>query len=144
KQFLKSLSSHLYPVFQSLVLAVILMFAVISGAIFEEKGQAASPKAKRELLLMDRKIAAGTPGLFPSHQATMVNPDVQLKLIFKNAPRVGTKGKIRIYDAADDQVVDTLDLSIPPGPTKPVDPAIRAKNYLAFPYPYARAKRPTN
>ena len=41
-------------------------------------------------------------------------------------------------------LVDTLDLAIPPGPTKPVDPAVRAKNYLAFPYPYARTKRPTN
>jgi pectinesterase len=37
-----------------------------------------------------------------------------------------------------------LDLSIPPGPTKPVDPAVRAKEYLAFPYPYARESRPTN
>ena len=35
-------------------------------------------------------------------------------------------------------------MSIPPGPTKPVDPAVRAKNYLAFPYPYARTSRPTN
>ena len=82
--------------------------------------------------------------LFPRDQATMVNPDVQLKLTFKSAPRVGTAGKIRIYDAASGRVVDTLDLSIPPGPTKPVDPAVRAKNYLAFPYPYARLSRPTN
>src|SRR6185369_11242543 len=59
-------------------------------------------------------------------------------------PLIGTSGKIRIYDAADDRVVDTLDMSIPAGPTKPVDPAVRAKNYLAFPYPYARDRRPTN
>ncbi len=73
----------------------------------------------------------------------MVNPDVQLKLTFKSKPRVGTKGMIRIVDSSG-RVVDTLDMSIPPGPTKPVDPAVRAKNYLSFPYPYDRASRPTN
>lgn len=82
--------------------------------------------------------------LFPRDGATMVNPDVQLKLTFKSVPKVGTSGKIRIYDAANASVVDTLDLSIPPGPTKPVEPAVRAKNYLSFPYPYARTSRPTN
>src|SRR5437870_5486717 len=82
--------------------------------------------------------------LFPANRATMVNPDVQLTLTFKEPPRIGTSGTIRIYDAADDRLVDTLDMSIPPGPTKPVDPAIRAKNYLAFPYPYDRDSRPTN
>jgi hypothetical protein len=82
--------------------------------------------------------------LFPRDQATMVNPDVQLKLTFKEVPRVGTSGQIRIYDASDDRLVDVLDLSIPPGPKEPVDPAIRAKDYLAFPYPYARTSRPTN
>jgi pectin methylesterase-like acyl-CoA thioesterase len=74
----------------------------------------------------------------------MVNPDVQLKLTFKAVPQVGTAGQIRIYDAADDRLVDTLDLSIPPGPTQPVDPAVRAKDYLSFPYPYSRTSRPTN
>src|ERR1043166_6850943 len=82
--------------------------------------------------------------LFPRDGATMVNPDVQLKLTFNSTPRVGSSGKIRIIDAANGRVVDTLDMSIPPGPTKPVDPAIRAKNYLSFPYPYARTTRPTN
>src|SRR6476469_8753402 len=79
-------------------------------------------------------FAIATPAaaqiLFPANKATMVNPDVQLKLAFKETPHVGTSGKIRIYDAADDRVVDTLDMSIPAGPTKPVDPAVRAKNYL--------------
>jgi pectinesterase len=94
-------------------------------------------------------VACGAAGataqtLFPPHQATMVNPDVQLAITFKQAPLVGNRGKIRIYDAADDRLVDTLDMSIPPGPTKPVDPAVRAKDYLAFPYPYARSARPTN
>lgn len=82
--------------------------------------------------------------LFPLDKAEMVNPDVKLKLTFKGVPRIGTTGKIRIYDAADNRLVDTLDMSIPPGPIKPVDSAIRAKDYLSFPYPYQRTKRPTN
>ena len=96
------------------------------------------------VLLFAIATSAAAQVLFPADRATMVNLDVQLKLTFKEPPLVGTSGKIRIYDAADDRVVDTLDMSIPAGPTKPVDPAVRAKNYLAFPYPYARDRRPTN
>ena len=82
--------------------------------------------------------------LFPRDKSVSVNPDVQLKLTFKSVPKIGKSGKIRIYDAADNRLVDTLDLSIPAGPAKPVDPAVRAKDYLAFPYPYERTARPTN
>ncbi|PWT93499.1 MAG: carbohydrate esterase [Blastocatellia bacterium] len=82
--------------------------------------------------------------LFPSDQSTMINPDVQLKLTFNDVPRAGAHGQIRIYDAVNDQLVDVLDMSIPPGPTQPVDPAVRAKEYLSFPYPYSRTSRPTN
>ena len=93
-------------------------------------------------LVLTATAAAQT--LQPSDQATMVNPDVQLKLTFTQTPRIGTSGTVRIYDAADNRLVDMLDLGIPPGPTDPVDPAIRAKNYLGFPYPYTRTSRPTN
>jgi len=96
------------------------------------------------LIFLSASISATSQVLFPADTASMVNPDVQLKLTFMAAPRVGSKGKIRIFDAADDRLVDALDMSIPPGPTKPVDPAIRAKNYLAFPYRYERNSRPTN
>jgi pectin methylesterase-like acyl-CoA thioesterase len=82
--------------------------------------------------------------LFPADQATRINPDAQLKITFAAVPRVGSSGSSRIYDAADGRLVDALNLSIPPGPTDPVDSAVRAKNYLAFPYPYARTSRPTN
>jgi pectinesterase len=97
------------------------------------------------LLVFAASVApAGAQTLFPADQATGVNPDVQLKLTLEGEPRAGTSGKIVIHDAADGHVVDTLDMSIPPGPTQPVDRAIRAKNYLAFPYPYTRSSRPTN
>src|SRR6185295_2306041 len=96
------------------------------------------------LLVFSIGFRANAQTLFPLDGATMVNPDVQLKLTFKSKPRVGASGTIRIYDATSGRVVDTLDMSVPPGPTKPVDPAVRAKNYLSFPYPYDRASRPTN
>lgn len=80
----------------------------------------------------------------PTDKATLVNPDVQLKLTFSEVPTIGKSGKIRVYDAADDRLVDMLDMSIPPGPSRPVDPAVRAKDYLKFPYPYERTSRPTN
>ncbi|MFT3742901.1 MAG: pectinesterase family protein [Pyrinomonadaceae bacterium] len=92
-------------------------------------------------------LAAGSAAsqtLFPADKAKMVNPDVQLKLTFKDVPTIGKSGKVRVYDASNDKLVDTLDLSIAPGPTKPVDPAIRAKDYLKFAYPYERTSRPTN
>jgi pectinesterase len=89
-------------------------------------------------------VLAAIVSLLPADQATGVNPDVQLEMIFAGEPHAGTSGKIVIHDAADGRVVDTLDMSIPAGPTQPVDRAIRAKSYLAFPYPYARSSRPTN
>jgi len=53
----------------------------------------------------------------PENRAKNINPDTQLKLTFPSEPILGNSGMIRIYDAADDRLVDSLDLSIPPGPT---------------------------
>lgn len=130
-----ALSNHRLAVF-GLIAAGLL----IGGVFKDQKVASAAAQVEKKT----RQTGPADPALFPVHRATMVNPDVQLKLTFPDTPRVGTKGKVRIIDAADDRLVDTLDLSIPPGPVKPVDPAIRAKNYLAFPYPYGRNKRATN
>lgn len=54
---------------------------------------------------------------FPADKAKEVNPDTHLVLTFPSEPTLGNSGQIRIYDAADDRLVDLLDLSIPPGPT---------------------------
>jgi pectinesterase len=78
---------------------------------------------------------------FPRHKAANVNPDTHLKLTFQNAPRLGSSGKIRIYDAADDRLVDVLDLSIPPGPAAPT-PSPDA-TYTPVPYEYV-SERFTN
>jgi pectinesterase len=53
---------------------------------------------------------------FPANKATGVNPDTHLVLTFASSPTLGKSGQIRIYDAADHSLTDTLDLSIPAGP----------------------------
>jgi pectin methylesterase-like acyl-CoA thioesterase len=87
---------------------------------------------------------ASAQTFFPAPNAKMVNPDAVLKLTFTEPPKIGTSGKIKVFDASNDQLVDTLDMSIPAGPTKPVDPKMRAKEYIKAPYNYDRAKRLTN
>lgn len=82
------------------------------------------------------------PALFPARGAKVVNPDTPLKLTFSAPPKVGRSGSVRVYDAADDRLVDTLDLSIPAGPTERFSGELPP--YLGFPYPYARTKRATN
>src|ERR1700678_727431 len=53
---------------------------------------------------------------FPTDKAVGINPDTHLVLTFSAPPTLGKSGQIRIYDAADHHLVDTLDLSIPAGP----------------------------
>src|SRR5579864_2014776 len=53
---------------------------------------------------------------FPANHAVRVNPDTHLVLTFSSAPTLGKSGQIRIYDAADHRLVDTLELSLPDGP----------------------------
>jgi pectinesterase len=60
--------------------------------------------------------ACGAVTLSPANHATRVNPDTHLVLTFSSAPTLSKSGAIRIYDAADHQLVDTVDLSIPAGP----------------------------
>ena len=51
---------------------------------------------------------------FPADKAEGVNPDTHLVITFPSEPTLGKSGQIRIYDAADNRLVDLLDLSIPP------------------------------
>ena len=71
--------------------------------------------------------------LYPANGEKNVNPDVQLSLTFPVNPVLGDSGKIRIYDASNNSLVDSLDLSIPPGPTVPN--RIKAP-YTPIPYEY--------
>ena len=71
-----------------------------------------------------RLVSAASAGVirFPADKATGINPDTHLVITFPSAPILGNAGKIRIYDAADNTLVDTLDLSISPGPTSGAGP----------------------
>jgi hypothetical protein len=92
-------------------------------------------------------VLAGLPALagaaavdhYPASNATQVNPDAHLVLRFASTPTLARAGKIRIYDASDDRLVDTLDLAVPDGPLDraagPYPP------YLATPYDYAGPRR---
>ncbi len=60
--------------------------------------------------------APSGPLLFPANGAANINPDTHLVLTFASPPQIGTSGLIRIYDAADNALVDTLDLGIAPSP----------------------------
>jgi pectinesterase len=72
---------------------------------------------------------------FPVDKVKGVNPDTHLMLTFPSEPILGHSGQIRIYDAADDRLVDLLDLSIPPGPTTFVK-APASPSYTPIPYEY--------
>ena len=82
------------------------------------------------VLLTARHGLAQTAGVVssPANKATGVNPDTHLVLTFFSAPTLGKSGQIRIYDAADHSLADTLDLSIPagPDPTRHVHPPAQA------------------
>ncbi len=71
---------------------------------------------------------------FPADKAVGVSPDTHLVLTFSSKPTVGKSGQIRIYDAADDRLVDLLDQSIPPGPT--TGSRAQAPPYTSNPYEY--------
>jgi pectinesterase len=88
--------------------------------------------------------AAFAQTLFPANEAKNVNPDVQLKLTFNEPPTIGKSGRVRLYDAANDRLVDALDLSIPPGPTERATGAALTAPYLSTPYNYERSVIPTN
>lgn len=77
--------------------------------------------------------AGAMPLRFPADGAVAVNPDTHLVLTFDETPVLGTSGQVRIYDAADDRLVDVLDIHIPAGPTKPNKLKVP---YTAVPYDY--------
>lgn len=60
--------------------------------------------------------SATKPVLFPASGARNVNPDTHLILTFAAPPQIGSSGLIRIYNTADNTLVDTLDMSIPASP----------------------------
>jgi len=94
------------------------------------------------VLVADGRVSAQSRVIrFPADGARNVNPDTHLVLTFPATPMLGRSGQIRIYDAEDNKLVDTLDLSIPPGPT--TGAAGPTAPYTQTPYEYTTA-HPTN
>jgi pectinesterase len=76
--------------------------------------------------------------LLPANGARNVAPDTHLTLIFAAPPVIGTSGKVRIYDRADNRLVDMLDLAIPASPN-PTGRVIGADGATKAPRPPAPA-----
>jgi len=86
--------------------------------------------------------AATSVTTFPAPGATGVSPDTRLVLRFPSAPTLGTSGQVRIRDAADGRLVDTLDLAIPAGPLDRATGPFPSP--LKTPYDYGSGPRRTN
>ncbi|MDE6390254.1 MAG: carbohydrate esterase, partial [Duncaniella sp.] len=84
--------------------------------------------------------AAALPEVWPAPGAE-VSPDTRLTICFPSAPTLGSSGVIRIFDAETDTQVDSLDLSVPAGPTEPTK--LAKAPYTMEPYNYF-APRQTN
>ena len=85
----------------------------------------------------------GKPEFFPAHKASGVNPDTHLVLTFESVPSVGDSGFIRIFDAETGKAVDSLDLSLPAGPTESRTYGPDC-DYTKIPYDYSRSFMATN
>ena len=85
----------------------------------------------------------GVVSLHPAQGAKGINPDTHLSLTFTDTPSAGTSGWIRIYDVASGECIDSLDLSVPAGPTQSRTYASDI-DYTKVPYDYTRTTVPTN
>ncbi|MBQ5583042.1 MAG: carbohydrate esterase, partial [Bacteroidales bacterium] len=79
----------------------------------------------------------------PAQGAKKVNPDTHLVLTFAENPTLGNQGWIRIYDAKTNELVDSLDMSIPAGPAKSRSYGPEC-DYTKVPYDYSRSFVATN
>lgn len=81
--------------------------------------------------------------VFPADGDTSVCPDAHLVLTFRQAPTLGQCGKIRVFDDITGEPIDSLDLSIPAGPTERATYGPEC-DYSPVPYDYRRGMMPTN
>ncbi|MGA2070068.1 MAG: pectinesterase family protein [Sedimentisphaerales bacterium] len=89
------------------------------------------------LLFAQKEELRQTISCWPADKAKEVNPDTHLVLIFPGKPTLGNSGQIRIYDAADDRLVDVLDMNIPAGPTTSDRTQV---SYTTTPYEYVSGR----
>lgn len=89
-------------------------------------------------------MAASAKGVdfFPRNNAVGVNADTRLVLHFDKQPIVGKSGWVRVFDLTTGHAVDSLDLSLPAGPTEG-QPRLASAVYTPVPYFYS-PRRATN
>lgn len=75
--------------------------------------------------------------LCPAKNATGIAPDTRLHLDFSTPVKIGKKGKIRVYDVTAKEMVDSIDVSIPAGPTESRTYGPDC-DYTKVPYDYTR------
>ncbi len=110
-----NVSSSSFYLPRGLALALATVFLVLAQSLPGAVGATANVGGVGSLLGPVSALTGGVEGeRFPADKAVDVNPDTHLFLTFKSPPVLGNSGQIRIYDAANNQLVDTLDLSIPP------------------------------
>lgn len=81
----------------------------------------------------------------PGNKTAEVPPDTHLTIEFASPVRLNNRGMIRIFDAETGQRVDSLDLSIPAGPSRPDMIRKQKATYTTVPYDYdSHGKRITN
>lgn len=79
----------------------------------------------------------------PADNAKDVCVDTHLTLTFNSPVEAGKKGMIRVFDVTANEWVDSLDMSIPAGPTESRQYAPEC-TYTKIPYDYSRSSMPTN
>lgn len=83
--------------------------------------------------------------LIPASHSKEVPPDTHLTIEFNSSVQFNQRGMIRIFDAETKQLVDSLDLSIPAGPTSPDMIRKQKATYSSVPYDYdSHGKHITN
>jgi pectinesterase len=75
--------------------------------------------------------------IYPANLSKEINPDTHLIITFDEIPTLNNTGKIKIFRSSDNRIIDSLDLSIPAGPTKAVDHSNNVPPYFGSPYGYS-------
>lgn len=90
--------------------------------------------------LLSAATALGAPKatLIPTPGSADNPVDTRLTIVFDQTPQPGATGVIRIHDAATGIVVDSLDLSVPAGPTEPTRHP--KAPYTLEPYDYSQPR----
>ncbi len=88
-------------------------------------------------------LAMKAQTLQPQQGAKDVCVDTHLVLTFPDEVKIGQVGMVKVYDVASGKCIDSLDMSIPAGPTQSRTYGPEC-DYTKVPYDYSRTSVPTN